>query len=523
MLKEKAISITLSFLLLLAVFTSPGLSATNPVKPSDYPSLSDREMGHLRWIVKLANQLPGDWSYMGGLEPGQEWLEAYRYQLAFMTYALALAQYHKTPAYRELYQKAMDQFIQKMVRGDVWSYWVESSKGGKKMNPALKEKGSGWIDPVVDKNIMYSGHLIHMVELYRMLYGDRKYDRPASLVFSWEWLREELNRFEYDSNKLAHVIYNQFERNSPHAIECELNMIFTQCNQHPILGLMLYDANHGTNLSLVRDAVKKSFLEKKFFNPDTHTFMYFYMVRQDKVIPAVSPGQDGWTAAFMHAWDPKFVEEQYPYQAKIHVKWQPDGTASVPDKTWGSIGAPFFALLAKEVGDEKTAKGILSWMDKNYAPVWTDGMFRYPRNDAQKVTPLVTNLAAAAEVNVRNGIYDLHNRPWKDEHFSRPFVCNVEYPKVLVKQAYYDDAKDLLLVTLVPGGKALQTTSFTVHQLDAPKTYSVLKNGKLAGYIKKGSVQNGKGVKGMQSKGAGELEISTELKGPVTFVIKAEG
>ena len=75
------------------------------VKPSDYPSLSEKELGHVQWLVKLALQPPGDWSNMGGLEEGQEGLEGYRYQLGYMTYALALAQYHKTPAYRELYQR----------------------------------------------------------------------------------------------------------------------------------------------------------------------------------------------------------------------------------------------------------------------------------------------------------------------------------------------------------------------------------------------------------------------------------
>ena len=101
-----------------------------------------------------------------------------------------------------------------------------------------------------------------MVELYRMLYGDKKYDKPASLVFSWEWLREDLNRFEYDSPKLAQIIHRQFEQNSPHAIECDVNMIFTQCNQHPILGLMLYDANHGTKLASVRDEFRKSLFKR---------------------------------------------------------------------------------------------------------------------------------------------------------------------------------------------------------------------------------------------------------------------
>jgi hypothetical protein len=62
-------------------------------------------------------------------------MEAYRYQLAFMTYALALAQYHKTPAYQELYQQAMDSLIKKMTRRDVWGFWAESSKGARSSTP----------------------------------------------------------------------------------------------------------------------------------------------------------------------------------------------------------------------------------------------------------------------------------------------------------------------------------------------------------------------------------------------------
>jgi hypothetical protein len=131
----------------------------------------------------------------------------------------------------------MDQLYPKMVRKDVWEFWVESSKGGKKLNPALKEKGQGWVDPVAEKNIMYSGHLIHMVELYQMLYRDRKYDKTGSLVFSREWLKEEVNRFEYDSSKLADVIHRQFEQNPLHAIECEVNLVLPSATSTPVLVL----------------------------------------------------------------------------------------------------------------------------------------------------------------------------------------------------------------------------------------------------------------------------------------------
>jgi len=77
-------------------------SASASIDAKNYSSLSEKELGHVLWLVKLAQQPPGDWSYMGGLEEGQEGLEAYRYQLGYMAYALAIAQYHKTPAYREM-------------------------------------------------------------------------------------------------------------------------------------------------------------------------------------------------------------------------------------------------------------------------------------------------------------------------------------------------------------------------------------------------------------------------------------
>ena len=130
-------------------------------------------------------------------------MEAYRYQLGYMAYALALAQYHKTPAYRELYQKALDNLIQKMIRKDVWYYWQNTSKGFTTADPPQRGRGLGWLDPVVEKNIMYSGHLINMVELYHMLYRDDRYDKPKSITFRWNLFEKVKDIFEYDGNKLA--------------------------------------------------------------------------------------------------------------------------------------------------------------------------------------------------------------------------------------------------------------------------------------------------------------------------------
>lgn len=499
-------------------------SASSQVKASDYPSLSGKELGHVQWLVKLAQQPPGDWSFMGGMEEGQEGLEAYRYQLGYMTYALALTQYHKTPAYRELYQKAIDSLIQKMIRRDVWHYWEHTSKGSKMTNPALKERGLGWIDPVVEKNIMYSGHLINMVELYQMLYRDDKYDRPKSIAFKWEWVAEMLNVFHYDGNKLAEVIHKQFINNPIHMIECELNLVFPVCNQHPLLGLMLYDHNHGTNLSApVKDLMMATFTGKGLLDPKTNNFADFYMLEQQTPITSNSPGNNACVGMVMHAWKPELIENLYRDHVK-KIEWLADGTARVaPDKSVGVSASPAFAGYAKEVGDEKTARGITAYMEKNCSPKWIDDKYLYPRNDEKKINSLFSIMAAITELNVKNGIWALYNRPWKEDYFSQPFISGVEYPKAIVNQAYYDNNKDVLVVTLSPGEKGVKDTSFVIRQLNKSKNYSISKNGQLIAHLRKGALEPRKGGKDVEFSNEGILKISTDLEKAQTFLVQAEG
>ena len=527
--KEEPVAKSIKFVCLATVFVlasasaSLNYSASLPVKAGDYPSLSEKELGHVQWLVKLSQQPLGDWSYMGGLEEGQEGLESYRYQLGYMAYALALAQYHKTPAYRELYQKAMDNLIQKMVRRDVWSYWEHTSKGAKTTNPGLKERGLGWIDPVVEKNIMYSGHLINMVELYQMLYRDAKYDKPKSMVFKWEWVMELLNAFDYDGNKLAGVIHKQFMENPTHMIECELNLVFPVCNQHPLLGLILYDHNHGTNLAgPVKDLMMKTFTDKGLLDPKSQDFMQFYMLEQQKAMGPPSPGNNACVGMVMHAWKPELIENLY----RIHVKKvqsASDGTANVEaDNTVGVSSAPAFAGYAREMGDEKTAGNLITWMEKNCSPKWIDNKYVYPRNDEKKITALFNVMAAIAELNTKNGIWAMYNQPWKENYFSQPFISGVDHPKAVVKQAYYDNSRDVLAVTLLPGEKGVLNTSFAVNQLDRSKVYSIKKNGLLVGYLKKGVVAPVKGAKGIEFSKDGILKISTDLAIAQIFLIQAE-
>jgi Linalool dehydratase/isomerase len=60
--------------------------------------LDDLQIAHLRHFNNLSRQLANEWSLMKGKGYGQEDFGGYRFQLAYMAYALALAHKHRLPA-----------------------------------------------------------------------------------------------------------------------------------------------------------------------------------------------------------------------------------------------------------------------------------------------------------------------------------------------------------------------------------------------------------------------------------------
>lgn len=173
---------------------------------------------------------------MGSQEPAQEFLDAYRYQLATMAYASALTHYHRLPAMKSLFKRLIYRLIAKMLRREVWGYWYLTSQSGTKLDPDLKELRRPWANPVVRENIMYSGHLLLMTSLYAMLFDDVEFEKPASLTFHWNPLFWGMGpeRFEYDNRSLQRAIVDEMERNDWVGVCCEPNLVFVVCNQFPV-------------------------------------------------------------------------------------------------------------------------------------------------------------------------------------------------------------------------------------------------------------------------------------------------
>jgi hypothetical protein len=386
----------------------PAAEARIQIDPNSYPAADEKEIGQLRWVIQLANQDPDDFTNFNQVD--DQGVSACRYSVAFSAYFLAIEQYHKFPAWRDGVRQSSDRLVKRMLQKRIWQYWEHESPGVTKFEPGMDRPYPPEKDPVAHRNIMYSAHLGQMINLYQMLYNDRKWDAPGSIVFSWD----DNEKFVYDNKRLQEVMFLQMMENPVPGIECEPNAIFPACNTHPILSWLLYDKMHGTRFYEAAHPLFDRFFETQFINPKTHQLGAFYLIKQgwtfsswnprygNKMDPVIegmikkgvsfdSSGNDGWIGTFMHAWNPKLIEKLYPYMREAQVSMNPDGSATLkndaltPDAYYG-----FFIALAAEVGDAAVRDGLLKTIDRQFSPVWKDGTYHYPFID--KVATV--NLAA---------------------------------------------------------------------------------------------------------------------------------
>ncbi len=501
MIKKNSMSIRDGVICFLLFVFSITPFAASSVEPQDYPSLDNKQLGHIRHVVRLANQLPGEWSMMGSMEGTQEGDDALRYQLAYMTYALGLAHYHWLPAYRELYRDTSDKLIQKMLRTEVWNIWELTSKGSKVLDPDMTELGEGWIDPVVEGNTMYSGRLLVMVGMHTKLYADDKYQQPDSLTFNYEpFFRglKEPQQFKYDFTSLTNVIYEQMVENEWLGLECEPNAYFVVCNQYPLVGFRFYDQVNGTNLAAGSKNYEEVWKEKGWVTNDKHMIIG-WLIKQDHLLAEASAAIDSVTGLMMHSWNREFVQTLYPRQKETWIKKVSTDKASIDLNLYGArIGASGFASItayASELGDIETKNALLNYADQYFKPTWDHGAFYYPRNDElfdeNKNTVFVTRVAgnalfAYARLNPGDGMWKLYNEPWGDEHYSSPYISDVQYPEAQVTQAWYDQTKGALILKIIPGTDYPGPSSFYVNNLDSHGQYEIKHNGKIIGELKKG-------------------------------------
>ncbi len=528
---------------------SPVSPSSRAVNPNDYPKLTETELGHIRHLVKMAHQLPGDWSGYGS-----QWLLTERtqqFQLAFSGMTLALVQHQYTPAYRELYREAIDANIQKLQHPDIWERWMFSSRSGAR-GGILNDMQPGWMDPIAKDNIMLKAYLLQLGAAYEMLYGDRKYDQPGAFTFFYrgQGMGNGLIKFRYSLGDIAKNIHQEVVDSDYVGSACEPARIFWACQAPSSVGFLHYDQVHGTDYGNILRKMKNSWVAKGFIDPKTYT--YSEVVRtswedraaDQKPVPLSPMVRDigGWSGMFNHAWDRKFVEAAYygvggrarDEALKFYLTGEfakAPSTFDDPIHAYASVAWGLFLAYAAEVGDKEAVDKMLAYAQRNYKSVWENGEYYYPRSDdysvdengnSHGIDPWTGNVfIPMARLNKGGAFYKLYNQPWGEEQYRQPYISNVDALSTNVSQAFYDKTKDALIVTLEPGPIAEKQVQFTVRQLEPTKTYSVTKNDKVLGHLDRRSGGNADGSGSMTWREDGSLLVTTEIAKAQTFIISA--
>ena len=433
------------------------------------PELDSLQAGALRRMFNLANQLPDDWSGMQGQTTMQEDFGGLRFQLAYMSYALALTHVHRLPAAPGLFKKPFEQLIDKMLSPDVWSYWHYVSTGNGPINRAQGELPAEW-NPVGKDNIMYSAYIQSMALLYHYIFRDDRYAREGALTFAVQsmfWGDGSL-RFPYDERSLTEHLYWSMVERGFLGIACEPNCVFQICNQPAIIGFRLYDLVYGTSRAdEVMQGYEKAWEDFGIVNEDGHFNMMVMEQERFLVTPPDAPWVDFWLGALMHAWKPELVKERFPdhiarwgVEAPHDTLWIQPAVQHKVDMT-EVISARDFgwaAVTASEVGDEATLRRLLDYADRFMNPVRERGAYYYPRQDEHfdadgrlaVMDPHTGNvLLGYARLNVKDGLRKLFSEPLSDAHFASPALAGLS-GGLNVLRAFYDADRRMLALTLEP-------------------------------------------------------------------------
>lgn len=441
--------------------------------------MTDKQLAIQRWFAYMTFLNNGEDGWKDWFnDEKQLGLDSYRYSLAFMAYASG-AMVYKTPAYRELTAKILDDSIQKLIEKKVWDfikvYWDEEPT---------------YPDPVAWENIMYSGHLMQIIALYESITGDMKYSTEG-----WDFVWDDDTKIHYDANKLMEVVFKQVESDETGGVPCEPDTIFIICNDHPQNAFLLYDSIHGTNYQSLSEKWRK-WMEENGALPHHKGKEYLKIsyLRDRKMWTTGfgTPGSDGWALAWMYPWtsNPKFVCDGWE-SMRDNKLWKKDKEggaymkATATSKIFGvdeDSSTSFYPLVEKQCREQASSRVdmVYEFFEAKFgrlADFDGDGINESYLYDTEPRTRLwVTANLAAAMMTDGDSLRRMYREPFFKAHENEPFVKHVDYPAIWVKEAAYRAEDKTLVFTLLRGdGKTNGETTIICALPGEPG--SVLKNG----------------------------------------------
>jgi len=358
--------------------------------------VSDDELSALAWLEHVTGRLSPaeerDWWDIGGTQHG---IFSRRYNIAFAGYAAAAVGMRGDAAVRARAGRVLGNCLERMVRSDVWGYSQSRNYWGRKP----------WApDPCRRENVMYTGHLLHLLACYELFTGDRRYHRAGG---GWDFVWTDGRKVHYDVEKLINVTVEQMRKGPNGGITCEPGLMFFACNSHPHVALGIFRELGYGDWSADAARWEKWALEH-YLSPafGGGAVNLVYHVRGNFMYPRGQDAFDGWSLLWYEAWagDRRLAKALWR-RVRDHLDWtRLDSCADErgemdccdPQPVSASVAAVFLAAAARACGDSETAERLEKIVDAKWLKRG-DAFFRLDLNRHWRIGASAMRIIALAE------------------------------------------------------------------------------------------------------------------------------
>jgi hypothetical protein len=444
-------------------------AATSAEISADTGELDAEQLKAARFLLDSAvNREDGDFS-------GFDWLRGlaeYRYQLSAFGYGLMLLHCKYLPNFTGSLKDAHRFLIRGYSDPRTCGYWAkEALTGYASTNP----------DPVVKGNVMLSGWMMPVVAGYADQYGDKEFEAPASISFQ-PYKDKPNETYNYNSEGVMKVLYRQFaEHEYPYMlIPCEPHVAFPMCNSYGLLGMLMYDRDHGTHYCAdfwdeLYDNVSQEFIE--IDGTMALRRQYQYGLRH---LPASQLGYNPMADVhnYLH-WLPIFpglARRCYAMVRKHELEIR-DGAAYVKKTPWDkmidmftftpnpSLQIATLAMLAAEYGDTEMLKALRKTEEMQMTRSKEPESFKF-----QNVNSLTGAYLAFSRLCKKGYWSDVILRGMPETSKTGPVLSECSYPEVIPAKAC-SSGEDLELVLY--NGAAAGEQQLTIERLKPNTRYTV--------------------------------------------------
>jgi hypothetical protein len=460
--------------------------------------------GWLRHLWRKA-MTRDDWSRAGRPHPWWDdrslapMLSFARFDLSESSYGLLLMA-RKTPAWREVYTKILDELIRRHTT--FWAAVDWLTKLGPDPDRARYPKAyralipkdlwgnydvPGWTangiepwglqpDPIGSTgNLFFRGFFTLMLAIHRAVSGEPTWDKP------FEVTGLDDRTFAWTHRGIAEYLSNQWAR-VQHGPHCENTKSWPFCLSAAGLGLQLTDLTVGTKTHWVYDRWVEEAFKKRYMGFDQRGCLKWVALYYDPLLDRIH-GNSRLFGLFPSIYvvpQNRELAEQLYRAAVASIGW---------DKRWLPVfyrgrdprGLTVGFLMAREFGDHTTARRLgrkLSRMENarffdsddgneedEYGYFFKYGE-RYPRGQESALYMLKHLLDGEGEWGRAFSEVDA-------EKFSAPTVTNSEYPKLGFSVAWNDTARGVLQLESFAATSSARGDETRFRVCNLPNAHSV--------------------------------------------------